>query len=119
MSDTIQNTGDNLFDMPHKSIEDNLLDTVHNLKDILSNNKVTKSHDNHTHQSAIDALKDILQLKNTCPPPRVTNEPLQSPRVTPNDLTINNKQLSNDPLDLIDDDDSTDEPPNISTKHKG
>ena len=85
ITDTIQYTEINLFKIPCKSIEDNLIDAVYNLNDMLHMNKLSKSYHNDAHQQAIDTLKEMLLLKNNCPPPRVINELLLPPKVTPNE----------------------------------
>ena len=43
IADTLQHIEDNLYEIPYKSVEDNLLDAVVNLNDLIQQNKLANA----------------------------------------------------------------------------
>ena len=96
ITETLQCNKDNLFEVQHKSKEDNLQDTVNYLHNILRSETPLQSHTNDHRAQAIDKLREIIlqptkSKEITTPLPRVRhNSPLLRVPTTSND----------DPLEL-------------------
>jgi hypothetical protein len=74
ITDTLQYTEDNLFEIPYKSTEDQLLDTANELKDLISTPKPLQTNVYNPQYEAIAILKSILLQNNTHSVPRVINK---------------------------------------------
>jgi len=84
VTDTIEYTEDNLFEIPYSSKEDELLDAVVDLHKILKDETPLTSHPMSPRQAAIAKLRQtILQ-----PPPFPNTIPTSSPRVAPTESTL-------------------------------
>ena len=89
VTDTLQCTEDNLFEIPCKSKEDNLHDTVEDMQSMLRSESPLQDHTDNPRANAIDKLRELL-LRPITPaeiiplPPRVKgdNNNTQFPRVT-------------------------------------
>ena len=65
ISDTLQHTEDNLFEVPHKTKDDNLHDMVNELQTMLQSQFPLATHTNNPRAQAIEKLRNLLLQTST------------------------------------------------------